>query len=137
MSSNAKCGQTGSVQTGTHVIAETSAWDLTLARTPTDVPKFGISREKILCGPYEWSGTITANWYMDDTLGQAALEEALKDGTIVTLSLWTDSDDPENPTTGHHYEGTVYISQVAISVPHDGIVAVTFNYVGSGDLSRN
>ncbi len=125
---NAICGQGGAVLVGTHEVAEIGAWDMTLSRTPIPVPKFGISREKILCGPYEWAGTFTGNWYMDDAAGQAALEDALVGGTTVALFLQTAG------TTD--YNGTAYITSVAVSTPHDGIVSVTFNFEGTGDLTR-
>ena len=44
-----------------------------------------------------------------------------------TLHLSTDGTD--------EYTGTAYITQVAVTTPHDGIIGVTFNFQGSGALT--
>jgi len=127
MSTSAICGNGGKVLVSTHEVGEIASWDLTIERSPTEVAKFGTSRDYLVCNPYSWSGTFTGNWYMDDTVGQKALENACTGGTTVTLHLSTDGTD--------EYYGTAYITQVAVTTPYDGIVGVTFNFQGSGTIS--
>ena len=126
---NAICGNGGKVLVGTHEVAEMSNWDLTTERSPTEVPKYGVSREWVVCSPYSWSGSFSGNWYVDgDSAGQAALEDACKAGTTVSLVLSVDGTD--------QYAGSAYITQQAVGVPYDGIVSVSFNFQGSGTLTR-
>lgn len=127
MATDAICGENGAVFVGTHQVAEIGSWDLTISKNVVDVPKFGGSRDKIVCGPYEWSGSFAGSWYLGDTLGQVVLENAVKAGTTVTLKLQVAS--------GKFYTGSAYINQESVSVPHDGLASITFNYVGSGDLT--
>ena len=127
MATDAICGNGGEVQNGTFVVAEIASWDLTIERSPSEVAKFGTSRDYLVCNPYSWSGSFSGNWYTDDTNGQKALQTACTGGSTVTLTLSTDGTDD--------YSGSAYITQVAITTPHDGVVGVSFNFQGSGDLS--
>ena len=126
MATNAICGKSGKVLVGSHEVAEVSSWDLTMERSPTPVPKFGDDQDYLICNPLSWSGSFTGNWYMDDTAGQKALQSACTGGTTVGLVLSDGSDE---------YSGAAYITQTAVSNPHDGIKGVTFNYQGSGTLT--
>ena len=127
MSTSAICGENGSVAVGTLDVAEISNFEINISRTPADVPKYGTTRDKLLCGPYEWDGSFSGNWYMTTTNQQKALQDALTGGTTVTLFGYVDATKC--------YTGTVYITAVNVSVPYDGLVSVTFNYVGTGVLT--
>ena len=127
MTTNAVCGENGAVYVGTHQVAEIGNWDMTISKNVVDVPKFGTSKDKLVCGPYEWSGSFSGAWYLGDTLGQLVLENAVKNGTTVTLKLQV--------TATRYYTGSAYVNQEAVTVAHDGIPSITFNFVGSGDLT--
>jgi len=128
MSNNALCGENGDVLVGTHTVAEIGNWSLALSRSTTDVPVFSTSREKTICGPYDWSGSFSGSWYMDDTAGQKALYDALTGGTTVTLHLSIDGTD--------EYTGSAYITAINVETPHDGIISVSFDYEGTGSLTQ-
>ncbi len=132
MATNAFCGKHGAVLVGTHEVAEIGNWDLAMSNAPSEVPKFGSSKEKIVCGGAEWSGTFSGSWYMGDSAGQAALEDACMDGTTVSLVLSADHSASQTD-----YSGTAYITNVSVSTPYDGFVSVTFNFEGTGTLTRS
>ena len=125
MASNAICGNGGSVLVSTHEVSEISDWNLTIERSPTEVPLMDTSMNYLVCTPVKYSGTFSANWYMDDTVGQLALQSACEGGTTVTLHLSVDGTD--------EYTGAAYITQTAITAPYNGIVSVSFTFQGSGD----
>ena len=127
MSTNAICGNGGKVLIGTHEVAEIGNWSLSMVRNPTVVPKYGTSEDYLVCEKFKWSGSFNGNWYMDDTVGQKAIQTANSGGTTVSLVLSVDGTDS--------YSGSAFIPQIDITTPYDGIVSFSANFQGSGTLT--
>jgi len=124
-------GDTGKVNVGTvssvlNEVAEIGHWAGTIALDAIETPKFQKDRTRIP-GKKDFSGSFDGSWYMGDTDGQKVLEDAITGGTTVYLQLQTKS--------GWTYSCWALITGEAIDQPHDGAVAVSFDFVSTGKVS--
>lgn len=122
-------GSEGIVLVGANQVAEVLDWEVEEAAefaddtTLTDTAKTSHSQ-----GITSYRGRITAWFDETDTNGQ----EALTAGASVTLNL-----QPEGTATGNYqYSGTARITRIVHSIQRGQIQERTFEWEGSGTLSR-
>jgi hypothetical protein len=130
MAEHAICGTNGKVLVSTHEVAEVGTWNLTITGNTVEYPKYDAANpvpHRLNCG-YDWNGSIgDASWYMDDTAGQKALEDACKGGTTIAIKLYVDASD--------YYYGNCKISNVNITHSARDRVTVSFDFVATGALT--
>lgn len=120
-------GTQGLVKVSAATVAEIDEWDLQTDANLYGTTAFGSSWETKIAGVKKWSGSFKGRWYMGDTNGQLALQNALLGGTSVALTLSSNGTN--------NYTGTAWIKSDAIKTPVDGTVDITFSFEGSGALS--
>lgn len=121
-------GYAGSVKIGANAVAEISNWKLDISADLPDTTSFSSGGWKtFIAGLKEWSGSAEGNFDPTDTNGQLALQNALLNGTSVTLNLSVDGT--------HKYSGTAYIKKVSPETPVDDKVKISFDFQGSGALT--
>lgn len=123
----ALAGLSGSVKVGTNTVAEIAEWSLDIGLDTSDVSAFGDSWKRFVAGLRSWSGSATGRWDMTDTNGQVALQNAILNGTTVTLRLYVNGTN--------YYSGTAYITGGSESASVSGTVDVDFSFTGTGALS--
>ena len=121
-------GYAGKVMIGANTVAELSNWKMDLSADMPDTTVFNTTGWKsVIPGLKEWSGSAEGNFDMSDTNGQLALQNALLNGTSLSLKLYVDGT--------HYYSGTAYIKKVAPEAAVDDAVKCAFDFQGSGALS--
>lgn len=133
MAETALAGKGGSVYvpgTPTVPVANVNQWTLTVDAGNYDASVLGDSWRHFIPGLRGWNGTINGYWDVDlDTTGQQQLHNALLNSNQVVLVLQC------SPARGQ-YEGTVNITQFAITDGVDALITLDFTYVGSGSLQH-
>jgi hypothetical protein len=121
-------GKDGVVKAGSDSVGEVKAFTLTETIETVDDSAMGDTSKTHLTGMKGWSGSVTAHWDLDDT-GQGALDN----GASVTLALY-----PEGAGTGAKYKtGTATITEVTHRAEMNGVVEISFNYLGNGALTES
>jgi hypothetical protein len=136
MAETALAGKGGTVYIpGTPVtpIANVHQWTLTVDAGNYDASVLGDSWRHFIPGLRGWNGTINGYWDITlDPNGQQVLHTALLNSGSAVIVLQT------SPLAGGgSYEGTVNITQFAITDPVDGLITIDFTYVGTGSLQHN
>lgn len=111
-------------------IANINQWTLSADAGNYDASVLGDSWRHFVIGLRGWNGTI--NGYYDlvlDSTGQVQLFNAYINGTSVVVVLQTAAG-------GGQFEGTVNITQLAVTDPVDGLISIDFTYVGNGSLQH-
>ena len=76
------CGKDGKIVIGTVELAESKEWSLDISNDVIQTPAFQQNgKRKLVCGPYDWKGSISCYWDMTDELGQMTLHDATLNGT--------------------------------------------------------
>ena len=121
-------GYAGKVYIGANAVAELKNWKMDLSVDMADTTVFSTTGWKSnIPGLKEWSGSAEGNLDMTDTNGQLALQNALLNGTSITLKLYVDGT--------HYYSGTAYVKKLAPEAAVDGVVSVAFDFQGSGAVT--
>lgn len=133
MPETALAGKGGTVYIpGTPVtpIADIHQWTLTIDAGNYDASVLGDSWRHFVPGLRGWNGTIAGYYDVTlDTNGQFALYNAcLTSGTVVIVM--------QTAPGGGAFEGTVNITQMAITDPVDGLITLDFTFVGTGSLQH-
>ncbi len=111
-------------------VANVHQWTLTVDAGNYDASVLGDSWRHFVPGLRGWNGQI--NGYYDvvlDTTGQYLLYNALLTSASVVINMQT-------APGGGFFEGTVNITQFAVSDPVDGLITLDFTYVGTGSLQH-
>ena len=133
MAETALAGKGGTVYIpGTPVtpIADIHQWTLTVDAGNYDASVLGDSWRHFVAGLRGWNGQI--NGYYDitlDTNGQFVLYNNMLNSQSVVVVFQT-------APGGGAFEGTVNITQMAVSDPVDGLITLDFTYVGTGSLQH-
>ena len=108
-------------------VAEIGHWTGTIALDAIETPKFQPDRTRI-AGKRDFTGSFDGSWYLQDAaqkvLQDAILGSATVSGTVVYLQLLA--------KTGNTYSCWALITGETIDEPHDGAVAVSFDFVSTG-----
>lgn len=125
----ALAGTGGSVKIGTNTVAEIGEWSVDIGLDSYDVSAFGDAWKRFISGLKGWTGSAGGRLDMTDTNGQVAIQNAILNGTTVTLRLYVDSTK--------YYSGTAYITQASYSASVGGTVDASFSFTGTGSLTYN
>jgi hypothetical protein len=133
MPETALAGKGGSVYvpgTPTVPIANIHQWTMTVDAGNYDASVLGDSWRHFIPGLRGWNGTINGYWDVDlDPSGQQQLHNALLNSLSVVCVF-------QGSPARLQYEGTVNITQFAITDPVDGLITLDFTYVGTGSLQH-
>lgn len=126
-------GKSGYVKLGgegsANIIAEVTGYSLTVNHEPVEDTEMSDDDRTFKAGKSQWTGRVSCHWDGSDTNGQVTLIE----GASVTLGFY-----PEGDGSGDNYrEGTAIVTTVEESAERDGLVEATFNFQGSGALTRS
>jgi hypothetical protein len=101
-------GYGGSVKLGDNAIAEIDKWDISIDSDLYDTTAFSSAWHTSIPGLKKWSGTFSGRLYEGDTNGQAVIQTALLNGTVLSANFFIDST--------HSYSGDIYIKQQQVKV---------------------
>lgn len=107
-------------------VAEIGHWTGTIVKAAIETSKFQVDRTRI-SGKRDFSGSFDGSWYLQDANGQKVLQDAVLGGTTVYLKFLT--------KTGNTYSCWALITGEAIDQPHDGAVAISFDFVSTGKVA--
>lgn len=134
MPETALAGKGGSVyipSTPTVPIANINQWTLSIDAGNYDASVLGDSWRHFVPGLRGFNGAINGYWDVTlDTTGQYILQTNMLTSTAVVIVM-------QVAPGGGSYEGTVNITNMAISDPVDGLITLDFTYVGTGSLQHN
>jgi predicted secreted protein len=114
------------------IISKMSAWKLNIKQALIDASYFGDDGwNSSVPGAKDWSGQVDGSWNVtDDKLGQQAIQKAIANGELISLSLIVDeSKDSEK------YTGNAYISELDIDTQTKDLIKFSFKFTGDGKLN--
>ena len=119
-------GSEGVVQIGSDTLASITSWSYDRSTDVVDVTSLGDSGKTYKSGLQDGSGSLECYWDEADTTGQQALEDAMADGSNVTLSIY-----PEGTATGDiFYTGSIAVEGLSMGGGTSDIVTASFTYRG-------
>ncbi|MCL5045570.1 MAG: phage tail protein [Actinobacteria bacterium] len=123
-------GKGGAVYIGANKVAEIGNWSLDLEGETLETTSFDSAGWKeFIAGLKGWSGSAEGNWKVDaDATGQKALQDALLNGTTVSLELRVNA-------TPNKYSGSALVTKVGVEAGVDDKVSVSFDFQGTGALT--
>lgn len=127
---SAIAGKDGSVKIGANTVAETTSWSMSISSDMLDSTSLGDDWREFIAGLNGATASIEVKWDIpNDTNGQTALQNAMLNGTTVTLNLYTNATN--------YYSGTAYVSSLNVEDPVEDIVTATFEAQFSGAVTYN
>lgn len=134
MAETALAGKGGTVYipgTPTVPVANINQWTLSIDAGNYDASVLGDSWRHFVPGLRGFNGAINGYWDMADLTGQLVFQTNMINSNSVVIVMQT------SPLAGGgQYEGTVNITNMAISDPVDGLITIDFTYVGTGSLQH-
>lgn len=115
-------GYSGNIKVGTTTIGEMGDWSLDVNTDIVDSSAFGDEWKKKTATQKDWSGSCNGRLDPNDA-GQTALTI----GADVTMRFYEDS--------GHYYSGAGIVESISRSAAVGGVIEVTFNFTGNGELT--
>ncbi len=125
----ALAGKGATIKVGTAVITEMENWKLDIGGNTLETTNFGSAGWKqFIQGLKEWSGSCEGNWNVaGDTSGQKALQDALLNGTTVSVEF--------NLNGTNKYTGTAYVTKISTDAPVGDKIKVSIDLQGTGALT--
>jgi predicted secreted protein len=123
-------GYGGSVKIGANTAANIKQWELPLAADKYEVTPMNISApgwKTYLPGLTGAEAKIDVFFDTSDTNGQVALQNAILNGTSVSLTLAVSSS--------HNYAGTAFVTGLDVKVPVNGPVEASLTCIFSGAIT--
>lgn len=122
-------GKSGLVKIGTNTVTEIQNWKLDLEIDLKDVTNFASNGWKTqISGIKSWSASVEGTWNVSsDTNGQKALQDALLNGTTVSLEL--------NVNGTNKYTGTAYVKKISVDEQVDDVVKFSVDLEGTGAVT--
>ena len=124
-------GFNGSFTTGGNAVANIRSWSLNVETQELDITKFGQVWETKEVGIGRWSGTLVAQFDYGDTSGQKALVDKL----VATTPAATSQALVFQVATSKTLSGSAFLTALSIPQELNGIVEITFSFVGTGALT--
>lgn len=123
-------GKGGSARLGVDTIAEVTSWSLDVSTDMLDSTSLGDNWREFVAGLNGATGSVEVKWDLpNDTDGQTALQNALLNGTTVTLDLYVNDTN--------YYSGTAYVSSLNVEDPVEDLVTATFEAQFTGAVTYN
>lgn len=128
-------GHSGSVTAGGSSVGNAKIWSLDLTKDTVDTTTFADGGWKDTTATLKgWSGSITCIFEGGDDSGEAELIGNLWDGTgaEVALELLTSAT---GTGTYEKFSGNAMVTTAPITNDVNGVIEVSFNFVGKGVLT--
>lgn len=123
-------GKGGSAKIGANTIAEVTSWSLDISSDMLDSTSLGDNWREFIAGLKGATGSVEVKWDIpNDTNGQTALQNAILNGTTVTLNLYVNATK--------YYSGSAYISGLNVEDPVEDLVTATFDAQFTGAVTYN
>lgn len=124
----AVAGRGGSVKIGAATVASIKNWSLDINLDTLDITALGKTWKEFIAGLREWSGSLEGDWDVQtDVTGQKAIQDALLNGTAVTLELYVNA--------ANKYSGSAFITAASPSADVGDLVSISFDFQGTGALA--
>lgn len=124
-------GKTGYIKIGTgevaKIVAHMSSFSIDLSTEIIEVVAFGNTYKEKIPSIMDWTASADGNCDFATDSGQYDLYTAYTNGTLVTIGLGLTEDT--------YFEGTAYISSLAIENSSDGSPTVAIEFSGSNALT--
>ena len=121
-------GLNGVVKVGSDQIAQIREFSFDEMAETSDSSVMGATYRDYLPGLKSWSGSLTCFLDLTDVDGQAALSS----GAVVNLVF-----QPEGNSSGDvKYSGTATITKRGVKANVDGVVEISFDFLGKGALTQ-
>lgn len=121
-------GYGGSIKWANGAVAELGEWGIDISVDMLEVTSFGDLWKRYLAGLREWTGSCSGRFDGADA-GQKAMLTALLAGTSATVEFILELAGT------HKFSGTVYLSASSVSAVVDGVVEVSYDMQGTGELT--
>ena len=129
-------GRDGKVVIGTYTVAEMASWSLDLSNDEIDTTAFGSTWKKSDVGMRGWSLSVEGHYDPSDSTGQADIETAWADGSLVTtVKLYVDNTSYWVPDITTDANAGGRITSYSISQAHDTVAGISFTLSGSGPIT--
>ena len=123
-------GKDGSAKIGANTIAEVTSWSMDISADMLDSTSLGDDWRESIPGLNGATASLEVKWDIpNDANGQTALQNAILNGTTVTLNLYTNASN--------YYSGTAYISSLNVEDPVEDLVTATFEAQFTGAVTYN
>jgi hypothetical protein len=124
-------GIDGVLKYDSNAVAELTAWTLEINQEPVESTALGQSSRSFKPGITTWTGSAECFWDETDS-AQSAIDTDMSTVTTKTLEMY-----PEGTTSGDTvFSGTVIISSISRSSSVNGMVTASFNFQGTGGLTK-
>ena len=126
-------GYLGQVGVGSATAANIKQWELPLAADKYEVTPINIAApgwKQYLPGLTGSEAKIDVFFDTTDTNGQVALQNAILNGTSVTLKLFLTAS-----TSHNYYSGTAYVTGLDVKTPVNGAVEAAITAIFSGAIT--
>lgn len=122
-------GKGGSVKIGANTVTEIGGWKLDLNIDTLEKTNFASSGwRELIAGLKSWNASIEGTWNVaSDTNGQKALQDALLNGTTVSIEL--------NLNGTNKYTGSAYVKKISVDEPVNNVVKFSADLEGTGALT--
>lgn len=123
-------GKGGSAKIGANAIAEVTSWSMDISADMLDSTSLGDSWREFVAGLNGATGSVEVKWDIpNDADGQTALQNAILNGTTVTLNLYVNASN--------YYSGSAYVSSLSVEDPVEDLVTATFEAQFTGEVTYN
>lgn len=128
----AVAGYGGVAKIGSNAIAQVKQWELPLAADMYDVSVMGTVWKQNLPGLIGSDAKVDMFFDLTDTNGQVAMQNAIINGTSVTLNLLTSN---AQSAVVHTYSGTAFVKSFDVKDVVNGAEELAVTLVFSGTIS--
>ena len=129
----ATIGHNGSCTAATNAVGTAKIWSLNLQADTADTTTFADAGWKSNVTTLKgWSGSITVVFDGGADSGEASLITSLTSGATVALELLTGATGAGD---SEKFSGDAYVTSMPITQDVNGVVEVSFDFVGTGALT--
>ena len=131
-----KSGRYMSIKKGTYTVSEQGHFDIDLVSDEIDTTSFGSTWGKSDVGFKKWTVTISGHYDPTDENGQAELEAAFMDGSLVTdFTIYVDNTSYWEPDLTTDSDAGGRITSYKVSGDKAGVGSISMVLSGSGPLT--
>lgn len=110
-------------------VANVRGWSISVARDTVEDTAMGDSYRTYKKGLQNWSGSMDII-YDDSTSAEVNAAVSPDTDTVITASFY-----PDVSVTATKFEGTIIVTEFAVTSSYDGIVTASVSFQGTGALA--